>query len=161
MIHLGLDPGSKNYGYALVDHTKGVCLQSGELSDTLKEIKSLTDDYINMYIKSVEPLIKKSDCVFMERFQGRGLRGALGEKVSIMIGINLMLCLKHKKEYKLVTAAIWKNQVKRESVVPLDVMYKASPSPHSLDAALMTYYGKSYHWTTDAKTYKKFMVRMQ
>lgn len=154
---LGLDPGTKNYGYALVNHKNNICIDAGMISTSLKEIKSLAPEEVKTYVNTMTPLIKKADSVVMERFQGRGLRGSLGETVSIMIGINVLICLIEKKPIHLTTAASWKNKVKRESATSLENLYKDCPTHHMLDAALMTYVHKDYFWLSTTKTQRNFM----
>jgi hypothetical protein len=147
---LSLDPGTANFGYAVVDiarHPKKAksvvfrVLENGKCPSTvctlksspvLREEMSRFEYWLGSLVSEYEP-----DAVAAERFMTRGIKGPTVECVNIMIGMVTVLV---PRPFKIMPAATWKNAVNR-SGVDLKSAYKlTSVSPHQLDASLIGLY---------------------
>lgn len=93
--------------------------------------------FIEMQIAAFQP--HEITC---ERFLSRGLLGALGEKVSVMIGMTLDISLERKIPCVPITAASWKNAFQRlYGKGSLDQLYAQSRKhTHLIDSMLMACY---------------------
>jgi len=138
---LGCDPGSKNFGIALVGLVNGKphCYANAVLNfpiDTLLEFNRASDEYL---AEMDQWVAKDPDAIVAERFQTRGNGGPLIEQVSVMIG----LLQQYGLPMKLTIASAWKNAVRRQFGLDLreDVYGRISVEPHQLDAALIGVYG--------------------
>lgn len=83
--------------------------------------------------------------IIMERFQSRGLKGAVIECISIMIGIVMTLAKARGIRVRLVTAAQWKNEINK--VENLEGLYSETATlgftPHETDTLGMSVYLKA------------------
>lgn len=145
---LSCDPGSTNFGWAVLsgrrigDTLSFKIIANGMCPCPIKQVKNSKD------LRSQQLIFQKwfagmldnyqIDAVCAERFMARGLLGALGEYIGIMLGI--MLCTSKHKPLKVFPAATWKNAVKRNTGDKewLSHAYKMiKVVPHQLDATLM------------------------
>jgi len=148
---LSCDPGSKNFGWSVLSgklengritfkiKANGMCpcpVSQVKGSKALQEDCAAFQDWFESIVTEYN-----IDAVCAERFMARGLLGALGEYVGIMMGI-MIASLRRlgNKPMKIFPAATWKNAVKRNTNDKefLTQMYKdACVVPHQLDAALI------------------------
>jgi hypothetical protein len=139
---LGCDPGSANFGIALVGLVKGKIKVYANAV-----LMAPVNDLITFNSKSSEFLEEidqwmqfKPSGLVAERFQTRGNGGPLIEQVSSMLGL-----LKGRYQslpVKLTIASAWKNRVQKRFEIDLKDVYAASSvQPHQIDAALIAVYG--------------------
>jgi hypothetical protein len=148
---LACDPGSSNFGFAVLsgrlvgDQISFKIITNGMCPCPIKQVKN-SSDLQNQQLAFqawFEGLVADYDIdsVCAERFMARGLLGALGEYIGIMIGMmGLILCTAGKRPLKIFPAATWKNAVRRNAQEKefLDKTYKvAKVLPHQLDAVLI------------------------
>jgi hypothetical protein len=91
--------------------------------------------YISEVVKFYQP-----DAFVGERFISRGLRGAMGEKVTMMLTLVASICDDHKIPYALVTAGAWKNRFTKKafSKDELEWLYRQSRKHmHLMDSMLI------------------------
>lgn len=157
MIVFSADPGTKNFGACVAEHTfvkgkmRSNIIGTGMITSTFTDMKgSIVEDMRIfeqdlVYIKNTY----KPDIVFFERFQSRGLKGTTIECINMMLAI--MVRVFRHKDPRLYLASTWKNRINKQ--VDLKDTYKsygmsrkASPkTPHELDATLIGYYGMCRH----------------
>jgi hypothetical protein len=145
--YLGLDPGTKNFGFSLVEHDtiKWRILECGMMENTLYDFGDDFKNQINWFIDEIGPMLSKADHVVMERYQPR-FKAAQIEYINCMIGIVAML----HKSTRIVTAASWKNKLPFK----LKDLYDKK-TDHVLDATLMAMLDSGY------KIDKQFIKRVQ
>lgn len=166
---LCLDPGSRNFGYCVIEIDENG-FQYLEIGQILKTIVNLTalpayrkgpkrkkkiakedrpfdppvQDMLPQFRKVLMAILKdwNPDEIVVERFQARGLKGSTIEAVSIMIGIILLQGYLRKIKVRLITAAQWKNVVNKHVI--LDTLYSHTQldgfTPHETDASCMGLY---------------------
>lgn len=142
-VILGADPGTANFGIALVGESKGrpVVLANSMLMTPMTNLmeynaqrKAFMDEYGAWVGQGANALI-------LERFQTRGLLGPLVETVSCMIGAVGQFGL----PVKAVIASQWKTAFKRRFGVDLKDLYsEVLVQPHQLDAVLIGIYGLEF-----------------
>lgn len=143
-VILAHDPGSVNYGYALVagrvqgKRLKVRILESGKLTNTITQMKKrrLRTRQREAYVKEIEVLVKKykPDWMIAERYMTRGIRGLLVECVNSMLG---SLEARVPIPCVLVPAVTWKQEWNRTGL-DLKALYKVvRTTPHQLDAVMM------------------------
>lgn len=140
---LGHDPGSRNYGLALVglqgDSVK-VFANTVLMTpvDNLVNFNAARENYLSEIASWVK--LQKPNGMIAERFQTRGNGGPLIEMVSCMLG--LLGGTYPKMPLKLTIASAWKNKVQKRFDVDLKEIYPTTGvQPHQLDAALIGIYG--------------------
>ena len=147
---LGLDPGTQNFAYSVLEikarngRAYPTVLEAGQYKDTNLQLRKDSD--INAQITVFKEQIAQhmdsilyDDCrVIVERFQTRGWRGSGIEAIGIMIGCILFLTASLKIPVRVVTASSWKNRVGKETMKELYGIGKAmSVTPHEIDASMM------------------------
>lgn len=160
IVILANDPGTTNYGFAIVkatmkQTTAGRTLDFSILEHglipstvrTLKNGKQLIAE-IKAYLMTIQGLrIKHIPVAWIaERYMTRGIKGSTIEMVAIMMGS--VLGKYHKKmRFKFIIAAEWKNQVNKRG--DLKEFYKAVRpyriTPHQVDACFIGIYG-AHRW---------------
>lgn len=141
---LAVDPGSKNFGYAIVqwrDDGKYRVTESGMVKNTVRDLKGNIDDPINAFRAEVEGIIVQHDITVMvaERFVSRGLLGSQSEYVNIMLGTCFQIPQIQNRQ--LIIPATWKNAFKK--FYSLDDFYKERPrgtTKHEIDSSLIGIY---------------------
>ena len=148
---LGLDPGTTNFGYAVLA-TKGTRFKPvdvGKVQNRMNRMENIQQQCVMFKEEMLGYITRhKPNVIIVERFMNRGrFSGATGEYVSMMIGILIDLAITHNIEMHIVNPATWKNAVsraldkKKPKVKRLDRMYAYTLSePHELDAYMMTHY---------------------
>lgn len=141
-VVLAADPGSKNFGIALVG------LKNGKIkvyanSVMMRPLDSLVifNGASDLFMAEFAAWMKyEPHGIVAERFQTRGNSGPLIELVSAMLGL---IRGRYKKvPIKLTIASTWKNRVQRRFNVDLKEVYPTTAvQPHQLDAALIGVYG--------------------
>lgn len=149
MIILGLDPGTRNFGWAVTRFTdKGFePLYAGKIVNPVVTMDD-TVTQTRTFLTEIEGIIAKykPDYIVAERFLNRGrFNGATGEYVSFMLGVIALYVLKGKrvKGFHIVHSGTWKTAYNRLSKVKgvLDKTYAyALCEPHELDAYLLTHF---------------------
>lgn len=153
---LACDPGTANFGYAVVEATveDGKCpsgfrvLQYGKLNCTVKQLTGGMSDNIGMYVASVKFLMTKYpelNGAILERFQTRGIGGPTIELVSVMIGVLTTFFYEKELPVKAIIASQWKQACNR-SEISLDELYaqykiEVGATPHEVDAVMIGLYG--------------------
>lgn len=137
------DPGSRNYGYAIVEgQKKGNKIEVRILENGLCPcpMNNLKDHKIrqkqrDLYLDWVYSTVKKWNVqgMFAERYMTRGIKGPTIESVNMMLGLLQSLCMPDR----YIPAAVWKNAVRRQGI-DLGSEYKiCKTAPHQLDASLI------------------------
>jgi len=155
-IILACDPGSKDYGIALLsadkDSGKIEPIKVGKLPQkhtvtTLEELKEQFDSYRKGLDKFCGK--HKPDLVIIERFIARGIKGSLGERISYMLALTIDKYEDAGIPVMAVLASSWKNSANTRLSMPLKDLYKRvshdGVESHELDAVLMGHYLWSKH----------------
>lgn len=144
---LALDPGTANFGYAVVDikHQHGKVsfkvLENGKCEPTVRTLKTakvmreemaLFELWLGDLVGTYNP-----QAVAAERYMTRGINGPTVECVNIMLGQVLTLV---PLPFKIMPAATWKNAVSRQEVDLREQYKKTMVTPHQVDAALIGIY---------------------
>jgi hypothetical protein len=139
---LAADPGSRNFGIALVglERDKVKVYANSVLMRPVDNLVAFTDTS-TLFLKEIQQWMAFGpDGVVAERFQTRGNGGPLIEMVSSMLG--LIRGRYPKTPIKLTIASAWKNRVQRRFGVDLREVYtEIAVQPHQLDAALIGVFG--------------------
>ena len=145
MLVLAHDLGVKNYGFAVVKVSLGQgkrlhlsILKNGMLKHTVSQLKrgKLHHEQMHEYLKENKETFQeyKPEFYVAERFQSRGHGGTTIETINQMIG---SLISRIGIPYAQITAAVWKNEIKRWGM-DLEKMYAmARVVPHQIDAVMM------------------------
>lgn len=148
---LGLDPGSANFGYAVIQVSVGrtfryKVLEDGKLSCMLRSLKGDVTTDINLFKAEVRRILRKHKPTHLiaERFMTRGIKGATIEYISVMLGVLTQMGIKN---VKFITAAQWKNRWNRYYC--LDDFYpQVCIEDHQVDAANIALYGSALWFDT-------------
>lgn len=144
---MGLDAGSRNFGWSLikVERTKFRIIKCGILTQTLTQLKEDSwFDELHLYAIQIEKLLRlsKPDAIIAERYFARH-RGLEGEMINLMLGTTMRILFEQhpKVRTQLVMAMTWKSALKR-SGFDLDMLYKeCKPIPHHpIDATMQAAY---------------------
>lgn len=141
---LACDGGSPNFGVSVIELSGGRrrVIKNGILKTTLKDMNDLPKrlDEMIAEIKKDWLQSKTPDYIICERYQNRGLKGSLIERVAFMY-IRLH-CAFPTAQFTLIMASTWKNQFHRTNTEnKLDYWYKvARVTPHQLDSTLIGLY---------------------
>ena len=182
---IGLDPGQKNFSLtvqtvskkklsikktSIIPYTienlknkpqKEKNRNLPEFIEQFKDFVSYTDEILNYW---------KPDIVCIERFQGRGIKGSLGERINYMISCWIIKSLSFGTEVYIITPAEWKNKFDKNYVLSLKNFYnnaEANGIPnHCVDSFLIGNYSislalnnKPYVYLSD-KTLETFINEM-
>lgn len=137
------DPGSKNYGYAIIEGKKNGqrvdirVLENGLCPCPMNNLKDhkIRQKQRDLYLDWVYSSVKKWQVqgMFAERYMTRGIKGPTIESVNMMLGLLQSLCMPDR----YIPAAVWKNAVRRQGI-DLGLEYKlCRTAPHQLDASLI------------------------
>ncbi len=139
---LAMDPGSRNFGIALVGIEKGKprVYANSVLTRPLNDLVAFNAAR-TIFLKEIAGWMAfKPDGIIGERFQTRGNGGPLIEQVSAMLG--LIGGQYPKVPVKLTIASAWKNAFNTRFSCDLKEIYpEIGVQPHQLDAALIGVYG--------------------
>jgi len=143
VVILGMDPGSRNFGIALVGTSNGKIkvYANAVLMRPVNDLVSfgMSSDAFMKEIKAWIDLGNPKGVV-AERFQTRGNGGPLIEQVSAMLG--LIRGRYPKLPMKLTIASAWKNKFNRRFNMDLKEIYPTTRvQPHQLDATLIGIFG--------------------
>jgi hypothetical protein len=138
-----MDPGSTNYGMAVVEATPEGRVRIVANSLCMNPVYDLTqfNEQRKAYIAEIDQWVKlyEPNGLVAERFLSRGLQGSLGEYVSCMIGFTA-------QEYDHLSflapmAATWKVPLQKRFGFDLKELYKqCGTTPHQLDACFIGIY---------------------
>ncbi len=152
---LGLDPGTKNFGWAVTEFNLMLNtfkpIAAGKVENTVSQMDNVLNQ-TDLFMNELKELIMRyaPSYIIVERFMNRGrFNGATGEYVSFMMGCLAWYALNNTKGIKgyfVVHSGTWKGAYNR--FLPkskgkiLDKMYGYCLSePHELDAFLLSHYG--------------------
>lgn len=153
---LACDPGTANFGYAVVEAfiedgkipTQFKVLQYGKLNCTVRQLTGGMSDNIGMYVTTVKFLMGKYpglNGAILERFQTRGIGGPTIELVSLMIGVLSTFFHEEQLPVKAIIASQWKQACTRSGIVLEDAYLKykndVKATPHEVDAIMIGLYG--------------------
>lgn len=141
------DPGSRNYGYAIVEGTlvrgnvKFRILENGLCPCPMNNLKDhkIRQKQAAAYLGWVQKLVKEYRIrgMFAERYMTRGIKGPTIESVNMMLGLMQSFLIRDR----YIPAAVWKNAVGRQGI-DLKQEYKyCKTAPHQLDATLIGVWG--------------------
>jgi hypothetical protein len=138
-----MDPGSTNYGMAVVEATPegGIRIVANSLCSNPVYDLTQFNEQRKAYIAEIDQWVKlyEPNGLVAERFLSRGLQGSLGEYVSCMIGFTA-------QEYDHLSflapmAATWKVPLQKRFGFDLKELYKqCGTTPHQLDACFIGIY---------------------
>jgi hypothetical protein len=137
---LACDPGTANFGIALVGLVKGKprVYANAVMMRPMNDLKKVNKQGSQFKLELAQWLSARPGGIIAERFQTRGIGGTTIETVSCMLGILSCFGL----PMKAVVASQWKNEFKRRFGQDLKELYPTvSVAPHQLDAALIGIYG--------------------
>ena len=138
---LACDPGSKNFGIALVG------LERGRVKVYANAVMMYPVDNLVNFNESSKRFLREISFwmrpdpsgIVAERFQTRGNLGPLVEMVSSMLGL---MRGHFNKPVKLTIASTWKNRFNRRFQTDLKEIYPTVlVQPHQLDASLIGVFG--------------------
>lgn len=138
------DPGSTNYGMAIVEANKEGKVKILANSLCMNPVYDLTqfNEQRKSYIKELDDWVNHyyPDGLVAERFLSRGLQGSLGEYVSCMIGFAAQKY--DHMPFFAPMAATWKVPLQKRFGFDLKDLYKqCGTTPHQLDACFIGIYG--------------------
>ena len=158
---LGHDPGSVNYGYAVLsfkaekghrsDILNGMAFTIHEVGKiqsivtTLKHASDATTE-LSAYMGELVGLMKthQPDVQIAERYMSRRMGGVTIELVNMTLGVIRTVGVQRGIPTKLIPASQWKNELKRREV-DLKEVYKQGKqfgvSAHEVDAVMIALYG--------------------
>jgi Holliday junction resolvasome RuvABC endonuclease subunit len=161
---VGIDPGKRNYGLSVIDLSGGIeVLETLDMSkyfdggnelsgnQTLQQkIYNEFHDYWLKWIKKHQPL-----SITVERFQARGIKGNVGEYVSLMIGS--ILLNKTTPTFTIIPSQ-WKTFYNKEmakegNAKGLNLIYEKYPKikSHEIDATFIAVYGYNRYLNPESK----------
>lgn len=175
LVVAGWDMGSKNTAASVIHvYSKGSVISrieriSSEMITPL--INDLTQkNYWTSHLQFAKAFLTwlkkyKPDVVMAERFISRGLRGSIGEKVTMMLGIMAEICRRKKIQFILVSAQSWKNTFCRRhfSKDKLEAMYLAvrKKNAHLVDSFLIAVFAAGGFPFLNEKRIDKLMENMR
>jgi Holliday junction resolvasome RuvABC endonuclease subunit len=149
---LSLDPGTKNYGYSVIefDSTNKIRLKkAGRLFSTVHKLNQDLMGQIDRYSSAIHKLIDDHSVklIIAERYMSRRMGGTTIECVNAMLGVLMEIASSRKLRLKLIPASQWKNEVERQRNGQLDELYAGGKAekitPHTIDAVMIGLYGRS------------------
>lgn len=139
---LAMDPGSRNFGIALVglENGKPRVYMNSVMMRPLNDLVAFARTRKNFLIEIAGWMRFSPNGVVAERFQTRGNGGPLIEQVSAMLG--LIGGRYPDLPIKLIIASSWKQSMQRRFGIDLKEVYpNMEVQPHQLDASLIGIYG--------------------
>jgi hypothetical protein len=167
VLTLSFDPGTANFGYCVSDFKKRkyAILENGLIKPTVRDINNDVSGDLKRYAKTIRKLCDRFPTIELfiaERFMTRGLSGPLIESVAIMFGrgIPIVQTRTSVTDIKLVTAAVWKNEVNK--TIDLKELYKIiSVTPHQADSFLMGAYNYYVRHLQDKELFSEILTNYQ
>jgi len=150
---LANDPGTKNYGFAVMSLKKEgtkikYCLhKTGKLVSTADIKNKAMQKELGLYLKELKRHTKghKITHVVAERYMTRGIKGPLVESVNMMLG---GMHVTYKQPIQIMPAAVWKNRANK--FFDLKEFYKEiRVEAHEVDATFMAFYTAEKIWNVD------------
>lgn len=138
---LSIDPGTTNAAWAVAEINIAAktykLLASGKLINTVHDLTANLEQQISVFAKEVQSLLAKytAQCLCLERYQARGMKGTTIELVNIMIGVAISEARKTQNMFlhRVIPASQWKNAWNRAG--DLELYYsKVSCVVHQADA---------------------------
>jgi hypothetical protein len=140
---LSMDPGSRNFGLALVglENGKPRCYMNSVMMRPVNDLVAFSRSRKNFLTEIAGWVRHQPDGLIAERFQTRGTSmGPLIEQVSAMIG--LLGGTYPDLPIKLTIASAWKNSMNKRFDINLKEIYpNIDVQAHQLDASLIGIYG--------------------
>ena len=137
---LALDPGMRNFGYAIVDLSTNKLLRNGMNPYPVSSLNHNELPTQNKMFSTWVAKHKKTGCNFVvaERFQVRSsLHGTSCEAVSFMLGVLSKII----PRYRFIIASQWKNEYNRQGLVLEEIYQAVKPlTPHQADAVCISFW---------------------
>lgn len=148
-VILALDPGTKNYGYAVWETEGGHAhlRQSGRIFTTIIALNRGLRQQARQHSITLNQLINdfKVTHLIAERFQSRRMGGTTIEAVNMMLGAISEICVEKNVYFKFIPASQWKLAVGRVKEDYLTEEYQLAKefgiTPHTVDAVMIGIYG--------------------
>jgi Holliday junction resolvasome RuvABC endonuclease subunit len=149
---LSLDPGTKNYGYSVIEFdasSKIRLKKAGRLFSTIHKLNQDLMSQISEYSSAIHRLIDEHSVrlIIAERYMSRRMGGTTIECVNAMLGVLMEICESRGLRLKLIPASQWKNDVERQREGQLPELYQEGKAnkitPHTIDAVMIGLYGRS------------------
>ena len=145
---LGLDPGSKNMGFGIVEAKidgpfRYRIREVGMVKSPVKEMKGDVRGDLKKFQKELNGILRrhKVDVIVAERYMNRGIRGNTGELVGLMLGV---VAMSKVQDVSFIPAAQWKNAINKRT--KLDQLYQDSRLvAHVIDATCIGVYGACHY----------------
>ena len=153
---IGMDPGSKNFGWSVTDHwidDHWIDDKPRMVSETVASgmfLEPLSDLKAKDLTKAAEPYKDafyglaygyQPNAVMIERFMASGLRvGTTIEVANIMAGVTITVCQDAGLEMYMTPAVTWKGYFNRAfgyKEALKDVYRSCAATPHQVDASLL------------------------
>lgn len=168
---LGLDPGTANFGYAVVQvfmqpKYKYRIITHGMIDEAVQEMSGLdVGERMQKFEKRIRSLkrMHNIDVAVGERFMTRGHKGTTIEAVSAMLGITASV---FKNEVAFIPASQWKNAINKK--LELEGLYESMKhygiAAHRVDAVGIALYGSTlsigepHYSTINSKDLKKHIL---
>jgi hypothetical protein len=141
------DPGSRNYGYAIVEGRRighriaYRVVENGLCPCPINDLKNhdIRRKQRTSYLKWIRGIVCKHKIagMFAERYMTRGIKGPTIESVNMMLGMLQSLELPDR----YIPAVVWKNAVARQGIDLKSEYRLCCTAPHQLDASLIGVYG--------------------
>lgn len=139
---LSCDPGSANFGIALVGLTRESKIKVYANAVLMTPLNDLVrfNHRSEEFLNEIDSWLAYSPgAIIAERFQSRGLQGPTIELVSSMLGL---MRGRYQLPMKLTIASTWKNRFQQRFDIDLkDIYAEADVQPHQIDAALIGIFG--------------------
>jgi len=144
MYILGLDPGTVNFAYSVIDYDElgGTyeVAKCGLIGSPLPKVENEIQEGLTKFMGSMLSVFpSNTPQIYMERYVNRG------SKVSALETVNMMIGAMYKCNPYLFSSAVWKNHINKRlkpTQHNLKDMYpRCSVTPHELDATLIGLYG--------------------
>jgi len=150
-VILALDPGMRNYGYAVLEVLPGKVrvLQCGRIFTTVTQLTNGLTDQFRAHADTLEKLLRDYSVthLIIERYMSRRMGGVTIEAVNLMIGGALYASIKNKVFFRCIPSSQWKNASNRASATFLAEEYsvgkKEKITPHTIDAVMIGLFGIS------------------
>lgn len=148
-VILSLDPGTKNYGYAVWETSgdRARMRQAGRIFTTIiapnRGLLRQVRDHSETLTRLIDEF--KVTHLIAERFQSRRMGGTTIESVNMMLGSIAEICHSRGIHFKFIPASQWKNAISRVDEEYLVGEYQNGKpykiTPHTVDAVMIGVYG--------------------
>lgn len=149
-IILALDPGTNNYGYAVISaqpNKRPRVMRSGRIHTTVRFLNRGLLQQTREHSGVLQDLMETYAVthVIAERYMSRRMGGTTIEAVNLMIGVIAQLCVARGLHLICIPASQWKNEINRNTPGFLEEEYREGRAhritAHTIDASMIGLYG--------------------